>query len=81
MTIEVDTITAPFRWASYLINGDDSGLDDAEAAACVDWRRSMAPWYVVADVEGTERFTWAYRLYGGDTAAGFVVDYIIHMEE
>lgn len=27
MTIEVDTITAPAHWASYLINGDASGFD------------------------------------------------------
>ena len=31
------TLTAPSEWASYLINGDASGLNDAEIAACDAW--------------------------------------------
>ena len=27
-------ITAPAAWASYIINGDDSGLEDDEIAEC-----------------------------------------------
>ena len=30
-------LTAPSHWASYLINGDDSGLEPAEKQACDDW--------------------------------------------
>jgi hypothetical protein len=34
---EVIEITAPSHWASYLINGDDSGLDQEDKAACDSW--------------------------------------------
>lgn len=30
-------IVAPSHWASYLINGDDSGLEPDEKAACDAW--------------------------------------------
>lgn len=33
----VYTFTAPEYWASYLINGDFSGLSDDEKAACDRW--------------------------------------------
>ena len=33
-------LTAPSAWASYLIDGDCSGLDAAEALACEDWLRA-----------------------------------------
>ena len=31
------TLTAPSSWASYLINGDASGIDDAERKAADAW--------------------------------------------
>ncbi len=31
------TITAPSHWASYLINGDASGLEPDEKTACDAW--------------------------------------------
>jgi hypothetical protein len=84
MTIKVDTVTAPSVWACYLINGDASGLEDVEIKACDAWCDSIAPWYVV-DVardengEGDEpRFTWSYRLHGGDAEGGEVLDYVVH---
>jgi hypothetical protein len=30
-------ITAPSHWASYLINGDDSGMEPEEKAQCDAW--------------------------------------------
>lgn len=38
-----DTVqhVAPEYWASYLINGDASGLDDAEQSAADAWMRSI----------------------------------------
>jgi len=30
-------LTAPSYWASYLINGDASGMDDEEITACDAW--------------------------------------------
>ena len=35
------TATAPSAWASYLMNGDDSGLDAEEKAACDAWVESV----------------------------------------
>lgn len=32
MPLETVTATAPSYWASYLVNGDDSGMDDNETA-------------------------------------------------
>lgn len=40
MGLEPVTATAPSHWASYLINGDDSAMDEAEIAqadAFADW--------------------------------------------
>jgi hypothetical protein len=40
MAFETVTATAPSHWASYFINGDDSGMDDfetAQADAFADW--------------------------------------------
>jgi hypothetical protein len=33
-------LTAPSYWASYLINGDASGLNAVEKLACEDWRKN-----------------------------------------
>jgi hypothetical protein len=78
--VESDTITGPSYWASYLINGDDSGLSPEEKAQCDAWQKSIEPWYVVGMEDDTERFTWQYRLHGGETAGGSVVDYIVHKD-
>lgn len=32
--LDILTITAPSAWATYLINGDDSGLEEDEIRAC-----------------------------------------------
>ena len=84
MTIEVDTVTLPAHWACALINGDESGLDDSdlielEAACC---RLDKDGWYVVSDVEDSERFTWQYWLYApeSDCAGGSVLDYVVHRQ-
>jgi hypothetical protein len=44
MNIDVIEVTAPECWASYLINGDASGLDDNEQKACDSWLASLAPY-------------------------------------
>ncbi|UUV43175.1 hypothetical protein RCCWILLIS_3 [Rhodobacter phage RcCWillis] len=41
MAFKVETATAPSAWASYLINGDDSGLDDGESATVDAWVARM----------------------------------------
>jgi hypothetical protein len=84
---EVDTVTGPSYWASYLINGDDSSLDPEEKAHADRWIEKLKPYYVV-DVERDEdgdgsdpRFTWSYGLHSGtDTNGGDVVDYVVHKD-
>ena len=41
MTLETRTATAPSAWASYLINGDASGLDDNEKRQADEWIDSL----------------------------------------
>lgn len=56
MTIEVTTATAPSHWASFLVNGDASGMESEDLIACMKWLESMAPWYVVG-CEDDEHFS------------------------
>jgi hypothetical protein len=86
MTIAVTTATAPAYWASYLVNGDASGLEDREQASADRWIAKQAPWYVVdvardGDNEQEARFTWSYQLYGGDAKGGDVLDYVMHRQK
>ncbi len=41
MKLEPVTYTAPIYWASYIINGDHSGLEPDEKAACDKWLESI----------------------------------------
>lgn len=75
------------HWASYLINGDDSGLEEGESALCDKWAESLAPAFVVdvaraGDGEAMEsEFTWSYGLHTGDNCAGGdVLTYITHCQ-
>jgi hypothetical protein len=77
---EVEEITAPSHWASYLINGDDSGMEPEEVAACNEWQDKIKPWYVVSTTDEEPRFTWSYKLYGGTAAGGEVMDYVCYKE-
>lgn len=87
--METDTVTGPACWASALINGDDSSfsLDEdggaAEIAALDAWASRLAAdgWSVVSVVEGSERFTWSYRLHGGMAEGGEVCDYIVRRDK
>jgi hypothetical protein len=75
--IEVDTVKAPIYWASYLINGDASGMEDHEIAECDAWSDSLDGWYVVDCTDdqdfGTFYFKVARRWLGCDLAT-----YTIH---
>lgn len=46
--LEVHTYTAPSCWASYLINGDASGLDDEDIAKCDAWLESLPSQWCVS---------------------------------
>ena len=78
MTIHVTTATAPAIWAPYLVNGDATGLEPEELAACDAWQAAQEPAYVVSCTDDESRFTWHYDLYGGTAAGGMVIDYVLH---
>ena len=74
--MKADIVTAPVYWASYLINGDPSSLDDEEIALCDAYFDGLGD---VVDVsEESERFTWSYDLYGDPRyRGGTVADYTV----
>lgn len=85
--LELTSITLPAAWASALINGDFSGLEEPEAARCKARVAELARdgWTIVDvarddDGEGQEpRFTRSYRFYDPDATCtgGDVLDYVL----
>lgn len=72
-------IVLPSYWASYIINGDVSGLEpgEKEIADRAIARECGDKWSIVSC--GDEAwFTWSYRLYNpkADCAGGSVLDYV-----
>ena len=73
--MKVDHIDAPIYWASYLINGDASGIEQEE----IELADCYFKGFDVVDVDAdSERFTWSYDLYGdsryrGGTVATYTV--------
>lgn len=87
MTIETGTATGAAHWASYLVNGDDSGLEPRERELCDAWLARLDPWRVVdvaRDASGEAQeswFTWSYGLHtGDDCSGGNCLDYVLHKE-
>jgi hypothetical protein len=37
MTFEVQTLTAPSHWATFLFYGDETGLEEGEAETITNW--------------------------------------------
>lgn len=75
-------ITAPSAWASYLVNGDASGISDAERARADAWleRENVSVLGIADDEDGEPqepRFTNWYRLHdpGAECCCGNVIDY------
>ncbi|USM11457.1 hypothetical protein vBCbaSRXM_12 [Citromicrobium phage vB_CbaS-RXM] len=86
MTIEVSEEIGAAHWASYLVNGDDSGLDEREKRLADKWADSLDPAYVV-DVKRDESgeaeepwFSWKYGWHTGDSQSegGNCLTYITH---
>ena len=79
MAKEQTTITLPAYWASYIINGDDSGLEpsEREIADRAIARECGDEWSIVS-CDDEPRFTWSYRLYNpeADCDGGEVLEYI-----
>lgn len=75
----IRTITGAAYWASYIINGDDSGLKSSEKALCDSWmERELAPGESIVSCDDESRFTWSYDLHtGADCRGGDVLDYTV----
>lgn len=72
--MEIDKVEAPEVWASYLINGDASGLDDEEIALADAYFDGLE----VIDCAEEGRFTWSYDLYGDPRfKGGSVLEYTV----
>lgn len=41
MKIEIEEFTLPAHWASFLVNGDDSGLERADRQEIEEWERRV----------------------------------------
>ena len=54
--MKTETFLLPAYWASYLINGDASGLDDDEQAACDKWL-SRNPGAEIVDCSSEQFFS------------------------
>jgi hypothetical protein len=67
--MKVDVIEAPQHWASYLINGDSSGLNDHEIALADRYFEG----FDVVNCADEGRFTWSYDLYGDPRYKGGTV--------
>lgn len=69
------TLTLPAFWASYLINGDATGLDDAEQAAVDSWLVDQ-----IADIAGFNPNCLSCSDYAEFTAAHDAIGYALPCE-
>ena len=85
--IETEIVTGSAYWASYLVNGDASGLDDREIKLADAWCERNFPgvaWReidVKRDDDGEPQesnFSWFYGLHTGDDySGGDVLEYSV----
>jgi len=86
MTIKTTTVTLPAFLASALVNGDETGLEPNDEKVLAQVLATLKAdnlevYDVVRDADGNAdeaRFTWSYRLYGGDANGGDVLDFVAH---
>ena len=83
MSIQVDEVTLPAYWASALVNGDESGMNDEESAQLTAWYADNPTLRVVdvaRDADGVAfdpRF--AHDICDGSQLAGDILDYVVHI--
>lgn len=79
MTIKTFEAVGAAQWASYLINGDASGLEPREVELCDKWLEGL-PGYIVGTEAGEPWFSWSYGLHTGDDSCsgGDCLTYIGH---
>jgi len=74
------TVTGPTYWASYFINGDDSGLSTEEKQQANSWleREDICRHEICGMKKNSERFTRSYALHAPECrcSGGDVCDYI-----
>jgi hypothetical protein len=80
--VHFETVTGPSYWASYLINGDASGISAEEKARADAWLVRNEVLNVV-DCEEESRFTRHYQLYDplADCTGGDVLDYTCEVRQ
>lgn len=79
MALQTLTITAPSHWASYLINGDASGIEPEDVAACDAWiAREGVGLPVSCDDAG---FRWRHDAYAECPLGSDCQDYIFLIED
>ncbi len=71
-------IDMPVDWASYLINGDASGLEDGEQAVCDAYLKQQGIKSVVG-CEEDSHFSWSYGLNGGTSEGGDLCEYTVEL--
>lgn len=73
-------VIGPAYWASYLINGDASGLEEGEKAKADAWCKRLGILNVV-DCEEETRFTWSMRIHAPelDCDGGNVLSYTVEL--
>ena len=74
MTLTI--IDMPAFWASYLINGDASGLEDGEKAHIGAYLKTQGIRSVLDCAYADESFfSWSFGLHGGTSEGGDLLEY------
>jgi hypothetical protein len=77
--MKTTVITAPSIWASYLVNGDSSGITEQDKIDADRYLKDVDIVDVVRNDNGDcmdSYFTHEYYLHGGDDVGGEVLDYV-----
>jgi len=77
--MKTTVVTAPSIWASYLVNGDSSGITEQDKIDADRYLKDVDIVDVVRDDDGEGMdpyFTHEYYLHGGDDVGGEVLDYV-----
>ena len=77
----IDTIKMPAQWASYLINGDDSGLNEGERSHVDTYLEAQGVKYVHGLVDASAEFSWSYRDHGGEYEGGELTAYSVELAD
>lgn len=74
------TIKGAACWASYIINGDASGLEPREKAVCDAWlKHELCDGEEIVDCADESHFSWHYALHTGQSEiqGGDLLEYMV----